>query len=629
MSLDLNTPVQKLLEGARLAVMAAAVLGVLLLQDPASADALAPKALWFAVAGGLLPALAAMRLWWGAPLRFPPRRQLLALAVFCGAAGLAYFCSPLKPASQDAWQAWLLSAVLFVAAVDLFAEESARTWLLRVLVVGAGLAGARSLAQRLGLDTSMVGAQEEAAFGRRVAGCFGNPNFAGGFFVLVLPVLLHQAFAGEGKAWKWTARAAAGLAFVGLALTASKAAAVGLLIGVAVAGHLFFRCEAPLGERWKALRWIGAGLGLAVALSLLTLPVDSLKRIAGGPSAWAESVHFRAVTWRGTWNLGLARPVVGWGPGTFASAYPAYRLPEAMDGAAEHAYEVTAPENWVLQIFAETGVVGLAATLALLGLLLWPAFKAARRWREDPAGAGLCLAILCSVAACLGCNLASLDLFLPSTLLPLLLLLAAATALTVEKAPVFSLNPENYVRLLVSAGLALMASVPIVQAQLHAQAARLLAEAKNLSKSGHFDEAAPKYGLAVQFDSSLLEARYFQACNDLDAGGNTRLAQAESEFSELRTYAPDYVQVHAKLGRLYAAENRVPEAAQEFEGQLKLDPWDLDTTRELASLYAANGRLVEAETVLKDAAQRWPADADISRNLAQVELARLGKKRRK
>jgi len=133
----------------------------------------------------------------------------------------------------------------------------------------------------------------------------------------------------------------------------------------------------------------------------------------------------------------------------------------------------------------------------------------------------------------------------------------------------------------------------------------------------------------VQFDPALLEARYFMGASLVDAGGDSNLARAADAFASLRAWAPDYVQVHAQLGRLCALQGRVPEAAQEYEYQLKLDPWDLGTVEALATLYAGNRRLAEAEDLLADAARRWPENGDIARNLLAVQKARMGLGRRK
>jgi tetratricopeptide (TPR) repeat protein len=285
-----------------------------------------------------------------------------------------------------------------------------------------------------------------------------------------------------------------------------------------------------------------------------------------------------------------------------------------MAAQTEHAYEVPEPENWPLQLLAETGVLGLGCALFLLAAVLWPLRARARGWADDPAGAGMALALLCCAAACLACNLASLDLFEASTLLPLILLMALASALGAESLDAVTLRSGPQARWLVAGGMALLASVPPVQAQLHTQAARLLAQGQALSRSSRFADAVPAYELAVQFDPGLLEARYFLGNSLQDLGGDTALARAEGVYSGLRSYAPDYVQVHAQLGRLYESLGRHADAIEEYGRQLKLDPWDPDLVRVLTTLLVAQKRYAEAAALLEDAAGRWPGDGHYEAN---------------
>ncbi len=607
------------LEAVRLGLLPLCLGAVVLLQDPASATPLAPKGLWLAVALGFLPALTALRLWWDRPLRLPPVRVLVGLGALAGVVTAAYLASPLAPASRPAWQGWLLCLALSAAAVDLFAEERGRTWFLRSLVVAAGAAGARSLAQRFGLDP--FPGPGPADFAGRVPGCFGNPNFAAGFFVLALPLLLHQAFAGKGLAWRRVAWIAAALSLAGLLLAAGKAGLVGLGAEAAVAGHLLWRSPAGAAARRAGLKALGMAALAAVLAAPLLLPPRVLGRLTGGPAAWAVSVSFREYVWRGSLAMARARPWLGWGPGTFAAAYPPFHPTASLAGLAHHAYEVVAPENWVLQILVETGILGLAACVAVLALILGPLRAYSRGWASDPGGAGLGLAVLASASGCLACNLASLDLFLASTLLPFLLLLGLAVALTARRAPALSLNPEPAARALVSLALCVTAAVPAVGALLALQAGRELAAAEALSRAGRGADALPHYRLAVQFDPDLREARYFLGCDLLDLGGADDLAEARQAFDGLRAYAPDYVQVHAQLGRLDAAQGRLDDAVAEYTRQLELDPWDRGAIEALASLEAAHGRLAQAAALLEGALARWPGDADFARNLALLRAA--------
>jgi tetratricopeptide (TPR) repeat protein len=336
-------------------------------------------------------------------------------------------------------------------------------------------------------------------------------------------------------------------------------------------------------------------------------------------------VQFRELTWSGSLAMLRERPVLGWGPGTFSVAYPSHRPVQAMAGQTEHSYEVTHPENWLLQVATGSGLLGLLAVLYALFTLLWPMRRLARGWSQDSDHAGLLLALLCGLGGSLACNLASLDLFLPSTLLPFILLLALGTVLSAEKAPAVALNPENYARLLVSVGLAFMASVPIVHAQLRWQSSRFLQQARGLSQDGQFAQAIPLYQAAEDLDPLDLEARYFHAKSLQDMGGDS-LTASEAVYEGLAALAPDYVLIHASRARLYAAQKRWVQAEAEWRRQLDLDPYLIQAVQGLASLLAGQGRLAEAQAVLEEAQPRFPDQPDIQKNLdALRRLARTKK----
>lgn len=619
--------VLKLLEQGRRWALLAAVLGVALHMDPQAADTLAPKAFWFAAAAGLIPAFSFLGLWWGGRLRLPPLRLLGLMALLAALITASYLASPFKAVSTAGWQAWMLSFVLYCALVDLASEEDGQRWMLGALILAGGLAGLWSLAQRLGLDPSLIGKLSVESFGARTAGSLGNPNFAGGYFVLLLPVLLHQALYGDGLWWRRAASLSSLLVLFGLGLSASKAAALGLLGSAAVGGHCLFWSTASGEQKKQALYSIGSLLLAGLLAALLLVPAGARQRLLGGMPAWKESLAFRLQTTAGAQRLIRERPALGWGPGSFSVAYPTHRPASTMAAQLQHAYEVTHPENWLLQVAAEDGLPALAALLALLVSLLWPWRVASRAWAEDPDRAGLLLALLAAVLGSLSCNLASLDCFLPSTLLPLLLLLALGTALVRQSAPVIALNPENYARLLVSAGLAFFATAPLINTQMRWQSSRLLSEARGLSQAGRFADAAPKYAAAVDLDNLNLEARYLQAKNLQDQGA-AKLKEAEAAFQALRAMAPDYVLIHACLARLYTAQGQGALAEAEWKRQLELDPYLLQAYQELGSLYAGQGRLAEAQALLEQAQPKFPQQMDIQVNLETLRRAQLKKGKR-
>jgi len=416
------------------------------------------------------------------------------------------------------------------------------------------------------------------------------------------------------------------LAGLGLLLSASKAAVLGLGAELAVAGHLFFWSDAVPASKRRALSWLGGALVLICVAAALVLPAVSRERLLDGWKPGAESVRFRQLTWGGALQAVKERPLLGWGPGNFAVVYPSHRLSQATASLVQRSYEVSHAENWVVQTLVESGLLGLLALGFALACVLWPLRLAAKAWGSGGPG-GLALALSCALLGSLACNLASLDLYLPSTLLPFCLLMALAAQVAALPALSLSLNAEPYARVLVSLGLALFAAVAPIQAQMQWTADRQLGEAKALSAAGRFDDAIPLYQEALALHPADLEARYFLASSYQDRGKGNDLADADREYAALRALAPDYVLVHAKLARLYAAEGRWDDAAAQWERQLQLDPYLIQAVQELSSLYASRGRLSDAQRVLSEAALRFPDDASLRLNLGTVNAA-LAKKGR-
>jgi O-antigen ligase len=623
-----ENPLFRIVRTLSWAVVAASLLGVALQVDATASDPLAPKLFWFVTAASLLPALALFKLWQGAPLRLPRGPLALAWALVLGTMSLAYALSPLREHAQDAWQAWGLLALLFVGAFDLLDAEG--DWLILTRILGAAglLAGGWSIAQACGLDRTAMGLLCKEAFGPRIAGTLGNPNFAGGFFVLLLPVTVWSGWR-DSKRWgRALGAGAATLVAVGLLLSASKAAVLGLGAELAVGAHLLFWSDAASPLRRRTMLMLVAVTLSALFVGWGALSALSRQRLLQGWKPGSESVEFRRQTWGGALLAVKERPLLGWGPGNFSVVYPGHRLPQATAGLAQRSYEVSDAENWIIQTLVESGLLGLAALLGLLLCLTWPLRIKAKTWDQAAPAPSLALALTAALSGSLACNLASLDSYLPSTLLPFCLL--AALAARVAGLPVLtgSIRVQPYAKALTTVGLILLAGLPPLQAQMRWRASRDLAEAKALSEAGRFDEAIPLYQRAIYLQPSELEARYFLASSYQDRAKGTDLRDAEREYAELRLQAPDYVLVHAKLARLYTAEGRVAEAAEHWQRQLQLDPYLAQGIQELSSLYASQGQLGMARDVLSAGVQRFPERADFRQNLAMLEAAIVKKGKR-
>jgi len=179
--------------------------------------------------------------------------------------------------------------------------------------------------------------------------CFSP--FRAGFTMLLLAMLLNLS---RGN---WVASAFALLAMIGVM------AGVGRIRGQAVKGVVV-----------AAL----AGLALsAVVPSILWEPVgDRLESFKTADQD--KSVLVRSVMVQKSWKLFVASPYVGVGPGRFTSAMADLDLPTRLRYYSQARINQRTSHNSWAQWLAETGLVGTAALVYLVGLLVLQGYRAAR-----------------------------------------------------------------------------------------------------------------------------------------------------------------------------------------------------------------------------------------------------------
>jgi O-antigen ligase/tetratricopeptide (TPR) repeat protein len=342
----------------------------------AEAPLLAGLALAPLAAGGMgqpLPALLLCALFWVSLLLrlwLAPRHELPVLRW-----GLPVLCLPLlavvtllTSANRGATILQALQLCGGAAVLWLSADTVRRGGAGRLL--GAILAGA-FLAAGLGLREYLLHLRQEGNDGWRTFGQFTNPNFYAGYLV---PCLLIAAGAASRpnenfKRSTWLlVLALLGGAFGGaLAATGSRGGMLSLAIGtVGYLAAVLIRRELR-STHWPVVAGLGAS-ALMVGL-IFSAPLRAREAGAAGPPLPSEvcpantanaaglSSRFRILTWQGVLKMGLKRPVLGWGAGTFDTTYAA----NATAGFTRHAHQ-----NY-LQLLAEMGVFGL---LLWVGLLL-------------------------------------------------------------------------------------------------------------------------------------------------------------------------------------------------------------------------------------------------------------------
>ena len=341
----------------------------------------------------------------------------------------------------------------------------------------------------------------------------------------------------------------AALAFL---LTGSKGAALGFLISAIV-----YAIVAPAaGSRsGRALRLGTIAMIVAVALMAAALP-PIRGRILAAFSDQSNSSAFRWYTWLGTADLVRARPLLGFGPGTFQYTYPQF----ARAGFTRMAHES------YLQIAGEMGVP------ALLVLLFGVAAVVRALWRRVARAEGrtrtLLAAGLAGTAGFAAHNLVDYTWYAPAVAMAwwamLGILTASGTAFSGEEKPV-PVGEEVAIRGGLRAIMAAVLTITLILTGLAGRAQLLQSEANEDISSGRYGAAVDELTAAAHWNP--LDAKTFATLSGVEDAMRSDPSRAKGALAaavsarERATQLQPTEAVHwLALGRLYRDEGDLARA---------------------------------------------------------------------
>ena len=321
----------------------------------------------------------------GGPLGLPLALLLLALLVStlaAGRLGLAY-----KETIK-----WLELVVVYLFCLAALREPGRQRAMLAVLFIAGGLEAAYGVFQ---YATGLGPAAFTIGEALRAYGHFEQPNPFAGYLATILPLALALAVRRREPRLALLAAAAVVATGVGILLSLSRGAWVGVLAAVGT----MLVTWGPASRRWLA-----PGAGALILLVLLT----ATNVVPGGWSdrlvAIAENfgvfdvrtvevtgenfaVVERMAHWQAAWYMLLDHPLLGVGVGNYPAAYDEYALP-GWPEALGHAH------NYYLNMAAEAGLPGLAALLFLLVAVFRTLARGLRLQRPGSFGRALLVGLL-------------------------------------------------------------------------------------------------------------------------------------------------------------------------------------------------------------------------------------------
>ncbi|HAW60640.1 MAG TPA: hypothetical protein DCW86_04145 [Actinobacteria bacterium] len=421
----------------------------------------------------------------------------------------------------------------------------------------------------------------------RVFAIFISPNHLACFLIMLIPLsfaLLINAEAGLRRVFLLVVSV---VMITCLFFTYSRGGWLCFLLVAAV-----MALGIPKEQRYRA------SLSLLVVVVLVTLTSSVITRSAGefspetafygglAPEAGAESALGRFYLWRGTLELIRDFPITGSGIGTFASIYPRYQYGGIY---SKHAHDV------YLEVFAETGILGISALLAAFFLLARRELLLWRRSKENRSR-GLALALFAGTSGFLVHSV--IDFHWQVPLLGLTLMTIAALSFCpaiggVEEVGYISCRKVSFsgFRFFVALVLGLF----LLGVILTSYRAHLFSDkGKSLLKEGRFGEAVQVLEKAVNLDplfaphqSRLAEAYFEGARRGEGMPVLSRAIYRGERAVSLEPYSSGY---QAKLGFYYWAAGRLREAEEAFMEGRDLYPNDPYFPVLLGEFYFTQGR---------------------------------------
>ncbi len=216
--------------------------------------------------------------------------------------------------------------------------------------------------------------------GDRVAGTLGNPIYLGGYAAEFFLLSAYLAYRFRGNWMKWLMLSFALINFVGMYLSGTRSAVIGLV------GALGVLVIVGLVNLWKNGRkkFVGVIISGIIACAVVIVLLSSVLRSWVPEGSLLERytnisiTNTTASTRFIAWNIAIKgfeeRPLLGWGPENFYYAFNKYFNPKSLlFGTSETWFDHA--HNAVFDTLVTEGVIGFIVYLAQFILIWWMCAK--------------------------------------------------------------------------------------------------------------------------------------------------------------------------------------------------------------------------------------------------------------
>jgi O-antigen ligase len=285
---------------------------------------------------------------------------ILLLSALCLAAGGATS----YPLAIKETLKWVLLVLAYVfTRVTIRDDRAVRRVLVALFLAGAAQAlwGVVQFGLGIGPPAFAIGGF------MRAYGNFGQPNPFAGYLGTILPLALAMSLVPHPGRFRAVAVLALGMTALGILLSFSRGAWLGMAISVGVMLLAWSERARRLVPPMVVMLLVVIVLGMFGALppvlaNRITSVTDNFG-VFDVRTVTLTSENFAVVErmahWQAGWAIFVDHPILGVGPGNYPAVYPNYYIPP-WEAPLGHAH------NYYLNMAAEAGVIGLVALLVVL-----------------------------------------------------------------------------------------------------------------------------------------------------------------------------------------------------------------------------------------------------------------------
>ncbi len=208
--------------------------------------------------------------------------------------------------------------------------------------------------------------------GRRLTSTLGNPMFTGTLLAMIIPLQIGIFIAAVNRNARIISLVYFALTTTALIFTEARAAWIGFAVSLLVVAINIVRTDK------KYLKMIAVVITSLVVMTAVFMAINAPTRnrvlsIFNVLNNKVDTFHKRGLYVQTALNVFAAYPIFGCGPGNLKTVFPQYRPPSTiveMGIPVNRGYASALPHNFIVQTLAETGIIGTAALLFFIFMLM-------------------------------------------------------------------------------------------------------------------------------------------------------------------------------------------------------------------------------------------------------------------